>query len=300
MSRVETAPPKGSARGPHDGPPRTRLVDEHRRLRQWWPVIATASFIFGVAAVALLFAFIIIGGRDHLVGRWTTESAQVFTVRTAGDQYELRVADGDWVPARGHAGTLFARLPAQSMSLLTGGEVTSDTEIEVGLGDDGEMRLARAAAFGQAPQPLSAVSKVRSAADWAAITVVVVAVIGLTATIVVGKKARIGAGDSVAPALAVAAGLALILGVLGIALAVVAAVLMLGVAWYMIVTRWLLSAVPDMGAGARALFTRRGRDEFRAAIERQDEQSDRGDALQRVADSLLDEYGSSEGPGGGP
>jgi hypothetical protein len=267
-----------------DPPPPSRLSDRGRRVRQAWPVIAVVSLLLAVIGVLALLAVAVLGN-DYYEGSWRTPSGVRITITQTAGEYAVRVGDSaDSTPASVSKAPaesrLFVQIPASAMSQLTSGRITADTEIDFEPHDGG----LRVWGPGDSAQAIGSLTRVQGATDLLGQAAVVLAVLGLVVTVVTGRMAGIGEGDRVVPVLA---GLSVI-GILLVAvvdyrLLVLVAPLMFA-SWCMILARWLLALVPDVGTGLRALFTRSGWREFQAELDRQDEQSERGDALEEFAD----------------
>ena len=266
-----------------------------RRLRQSWPLIAAGSLIVAIVALALVLAVAALDRRDRLVGDWRMESGTAVSIRQSGDDYVLRIGeDAAWIPASRLIGprgdrVLVATVPADAMSMLTSDETQLAADVAIGPDEDGEMMIGTAGVLNVPARELGRLSRSKGALDWVALAALVASVVLLIGTIVIGRMVGLGTDDRLVPGLTLAVCVCVVLGMAGVWVALALVVPFVLLTWCAIVVWWLLPALPDVGGGLKAIFTAGGRRAFAEHVHRQDEQSDRGDALQAVVDDVLDE-----------
>lgn len=276
----------------------SRVDDRARGLRQAWPLIAAISVLVAIAATLLMVAAAIT--TDHgFVGAWKTEAGSHVDVRETNGTYWLRVdgatgwtSIGQRSPKTGQD-YFVATLPAEVISSLSSGDTRVPTDVIITLDADHERLLVTAPRLASGEtRTLASLSRRSNPLDALALAALAMSAVLLIVTIVIGRSVGLKSDDRLLPGVGVAVGVCAVLAMAGVWVATAVMIPVMLLAWSAILARWLLPVLPDIGGGLMAIFTTGGRRAFAENVRRQNEQSDRGDALEAVVDEVQAERGA--------
>jgi len=282
-----------------------------RRLRRWWPVLAALIFLAVVtlSVAVLYFAATYDGGLFEGAWRRVGDSSSSMTVSYEGDRCTIRFADersgaSQTVSVVTGYVNLEATLPPSTDPALLGGQSMDESGLPIMITAEPEHHDSVVVSSVSGPGDTTLVQWTYEPAgffarwipNWAAMTALVCAFL-VVAVLLYGSPSSVTGGrDKAQRVLVVVVGAVLVFALaLQSAWAVALARPLVAACWALFLVRVVPPQVPVIGEGLGVIFLPSRRRAFRQGLVSQDEQGERGDAMERVLHDAMDERDQSKG-----
>ena len=278
-----------------------------RRLRRWWPVLAALVFLAVVILGVVALYFAATNDSGLFAGSWQRvgDTDSRMTVAYEGERCSITLTEGDasqTVPATAGFNDIVAVLPLTTDPALLGGQTVGATGLPIRITaepENGTLIVSSDTGPGATTvtiwtyEPASFFA--RSARGWAAQALVACAFL-VVAVLLFGNRSEVKSGrDKARMLVVVLVGAVLAFGLL----TQTAGVLLLArplvaACWALFLVTVAPSLVPVIGEGLGVIFLPSRRRAFRQGLVSQDEQGERGDAMERVLHDAIDERGDRD------
>jgi hypothetical protein len=280
-----------------------------RSLRRWWPVLAALIFLSAIVLGGVVLYAAITRDSGLFEGTWRRvgDTGSQMTVGYQAEQCTLRFSDGggasQTVPAAVGYVDLEATLPPSTDPALLGGQTAGENGLPITVTaapEHGSLIVSSGTGPGGATTVLWTYEPAglfaRSIPGWAALTIVVCAFL-VVAVLLFGSPSAVTSGrDKAQRVLVVAVGAVLFFALITRSNAALTLVRPLVAAcWALFLVRVLPGQVPVVGEGLGVVFLPSRRHMFIQGLAAQDDQGDRGDAMEEVLQRAIDERGVPDG-----
>ena len=275
-----------------------------RRLRRWWPVLAALIFLALVILGVVVLYFAATNDSGLFAGSWQRvgDTDSQMAVAYEGESCSITLTEGDasqTVPARAGFNDIEAVLPPTTDPELLGGQTVGATGLPVRITaepENGTLIVSSGTGPGGVTATLWTYEPAglfaRQSRGWAAQALVACAFL-VVAVLLFGNRSEVKSGrDKARLVVVVLVGAVLAFGLLTQTAGVLLLARPLVAAyWALFLVTVVPKQVPVVGEGLGVIFLPSRRRAFRQGLLSQDEQGERGDAMEQVLHDAMDERG---------